>query len=114
MFSLKFCERGKLSIQKIALRTSERCLANIYRFLIFHGADIHPSGALELVPGKALALDRAFDGLEQHHGEQLPICEPLQPYLAEQPDIFASFGLAALQGESQCGSDEINHQKCGE
>src|SRR5262252_3394229 len=62
---------------------------------------LHVSTALEFVPGEGTTLDGPAQRLDQHDGKQLPISEPLQPNLAEQPSVFASFGLTALQGKSK-------------
>jgi hypothetical protein len=68
-------------------------------------------GALQFVPGEGSALDGALQGAEQNEGKDLAIGEALQPHLAEQPSVFAGFGLAALQGEGDRRSEEINHQE---
>src|SRR5476649_2779818 len=47
------------------------------------------SGALDLVPGKRLAVNRPLDRLDQHGGEKLPVREPLQPKVEQELRIFA-------------------------
>ena len=78
------------------------------------GPETHFGGAFQFVPSEALAFDGALHGLEQYHREQLAVREALQPYLAEQPGIFAGFGLAAFEGKRDGGSDEIDDQKSSE
>src|SRR5713226_1661079 len=68
-------------------------------------------GAIQFVPGEGATLDGTFQGPEQNQRKYLAIGEALQPHLAEQPGVFAGFGLATLQGESDRGGDEINYQE---
>src|SRR5689334_5285363 len=68
-------------------------------------------GALELVPGKGLAVHGALQGLEQHGGKELPVRETLQPEVQQKLHVFALAGLAAFQQEGQRGSNEIYDQK---
>src|SRR5271168_3850945 len=63
------------------------------RLALFRGSKAHGRSALQFVPGEALAFNGTLKGLEQNYGEQLPIGEPLQPHLAQQPSIFFGFWL---------------------
>jgi hypothetical protein len=64
------------------------------------GNVLYGGGAIEFVPGKGPALDGALQGAEQNERKDLAIGKALQPDLAEQPGIFAGFGLAALQAKA--------------
>src|SRR5580698_2966710 len=81
---------------------------HLYRSLAVQSLVAHFGGAVQFVPGKALALNGAFQRLEQHQREQLPVGEALKPHLAEQSDIFAGFGLAPFQSERDSRGDEID------
>src|SRR5580698_4021366 len=77
-------------------------LRDLDRFALLLGCSkAHGCGAFQLVPGEALAFDGALESFEQNYGKQLPIREPLQPNLAQQPGVFFGFGLSAFQGEGE-------------
>src|SRR5205823_3407885 len=91
-----------------------RILWDLDRLALFCRPVTHLRGALQLVPGETLALNRALQGLKQHHREQLAISKSLQPNLAEQPNILASFRFAAFECEGDGRSKKINHQERSE
>src|SRR5258705_12559682 len=86
-------------------------LGHVHRVASFGGYVIDCGRTLQLVPCKWLALNRAFQGLDQHYGEQLPISETLQPHLAEQPAVFARFGPTTLESKCDRRCQEVNDQK---
>src|SRR5207302_8308416 len=60
---------------------------------------------------KGLTFSSAFNRLEQHPGKQLPVGEPLQPDLAQQPRVFPRIRGAAFQRKCDCGSNEVYEKK---
>jgi hypothetical protein len=65
------------------------------------------------VPVEGLAVDGAFEGLEEDDGEELAVGEALQPDVEEQPEVALVGGMAALQRESDRGGDEVDDHEGG-
>src|SRR5580700_5138475 len=93
---------------RVALEPSR----NFDRLAFLWGSKAHGRSAFQFVPGKALAFDGTLEGLEQNDRKQLPVSEPLQPNLAQQPGIFFGFGLAAFQREGKRRGQEVDDQEC--
>lgn len=83
--------RGRLSLRDSQL-DFDRVAALGWR--VFYGG-----GAIEFVPGEGATLNGALQGAEENERKYLAVGKALQPHLAEQPGVFAGFGLATLQGE---------------
>ena len=66
----------------------------------------HGRRSIQLVPGEMPALKRALDRLEQHHREQLPICEALQPHVTQQPHVALATG-AAVRSSAKAMADAM-------
>ena len=73
---------------------------NFHRIPPLDGSVLHRCRAFQFVPRKRLALDGTLHGSKQNDGENLAIGEALQPHLAEQPGIFAGFGLARSRAKA--------------
>src|SRR5215469_5287210 len=71
----------------------------------------HLGGAFQLVPVEGLAVDGAFDGLEQDNGEKLAVGESLDPDVEEEPAIAFAGRMLALEGEGECGGGEVDYEK---
>ena len=74
----------------------------------------HRGCALELVPIEGLTVDGALDGFEQDDREELPVGEPLNPDVEEQPAIALAGRMLALEREGQGGGGEVDRQECDE